>query len=248
MPSLRLDRWIIPLAVVAPVAVAAALIPVRDDLVSTNIALLLVVVVVAVAATGHRVAAAVAALFAAGAFNFFHTRPYYSLRIDSNDDVETAVLLLVVGLAVGELAARGRRARGAVDRGRRDLASLQGLGALVAEGEDADYVLLAAESELTLLLGLVDCRFEAAHADIKVLPVIHRNGAVTWGPTNWETARWGLPSDGATIPVWSRGVCLGRFILTAPVGVPYSPDQLAQAASLVDQAGAALAARPKGFQ
>ena len=75
------------------------------------------------------------------------------------------MLLLVVGLAVGELAVRGRRARAVAARGRRDLASLQGLGALVAEGEDADYVLLATETELTQLLGLVDCRFEATHQD-----------------------------------------------------------------------------------
>jgi len=244
MTSTDARRWALPAAVIAPIVVAAALIPLRDDLVSTNIALLLVVVVVAVAATGHRVAAAVAALFAAGAFNFFHTEPYYSLRINSSDDVETAVLLLVVGLAVGELAVRGRRARAAAAVGRRDLASLQGLGALVATGEDADYVLLAAESELTHLLGLVDCRFEAARQDDKVLPVIFRDGSVLWGPTTWETDRWGLPSDGATIPVWSRGVRLGRFVLRAPLAVPYTAYQLSQAVALVDQAGASLAARP----
>jgi len=44
--------------------------------------------------------------------------------------------------------------------------------------------------------------------------------------------------------VWSRGARLGRFILTAPEAAPYSPEQLAQAVALVDQAGAALAARP----
>jgi K+-sensing histidine kinase KdpD len=237
-------RWALPAAVIAPIAVAAALIPLRDDLVSTNVALLLVVVVVAIAATGQRLAGAVAALFAAGAFNFFHTEPYYSLRISSSDDVETALLLLAVGLAVGELAARGRRAQAAAARRQRDLASLQGLGALVATGEDSDYVLLATETELTQLLGLVDCRFEATRQDNKVLPVIFRDGSVLWGPTTWETDRWGLPSDGATIPVWSRGVRLGRFVLRAPLAVPYTAYQLSQAVALVDQAGAALGARP----
>jgi K+-sensing histidine kinase KdpD len=237
-------RWALPAAVVAPVVVAAALIPFRGDLVNTNVALLLVVVVVAIAATGHRLAAAVAALVSAGAFNFFHTQPYYSLRITSSDDLETAVLLLMVGLAVGELAARGRRARAAAARGRRDLASLQGLGALVATGKDTDYVLLATETELTRLLGLVECRFEATRQDDTVLPVILRDGRVTWGPTAWETNRWGLPSDGATIPVWSRGVQLGRFVLRAPVAMPYTSDQLAQAVALVDQAGAALSVGP----
>ena len=38
-------------------------------------------------------------------------RPIVLLRIDSADDVETALILLAVGLLVGEVAARGRRAR-----------------------------------------------------------------------------------------------------------------------------------------
>jgi K+-sensing histidine kinase KdpD len=239
-----LSRWIYAVALAAPVVVAAALIPLRDDVVGTNIALLLVVVVVAVAATGNRIAAALSALSAAGAFNFFHTEPYYSLRIDSRDDVETAVLLLLVGLAVGELASQGLRARAAVARGRRDLASIQGLGALVADGEDADYVVMAAEAELTDLLGLQSCRFETDEHDARILPVIARDGSVKWGPTPWEADRWGMPTDGAVIPVWSRGVRLGRFVLIFPVAVPYSAEQLAQAVALVDQAGAALAARP----
>lgn len=246
MRSVRIAQWLTPVSLVAPVVVAAVLVPLRDDLVSTNVALLLVVVVVAVAAAGHRPAAALAALAAAGSFNFFHTEPYHSLRITSSDDVETAVLLLAVGLAVGELAIRGRRARVAAESGRRDLASLHGLGALVARGEDADYVMLATESELTHLLGLVECRFELTHVDNQVLPVVHRDGSVQWGPTRWETERWGLPSDGATIPVWSRGVRLGRFVLKAPVATPFSRAQLAQAVALVDQAGAGLAARPVG--
>ena len=141
-------------------AAAAALIPLRDTIVSTNVALLLVVTVVAFAATGRRAAAVLAAVSAAVGFNLFHTEPYLSLRISSSDDLETALLLLVVGLAVGELAVRGRRARALVVQERQDLASIRGLGALVADGEDADYVLLATASELTHLLGLVDCRFE----------------------------------------------------------------------------------------
>ena len=112
-----------------------------------------------------------AAVSAAVAFNLFHTQPYLSLRIDSGDDLETAaLLLLVVGLTVGELALRGRRARAMVAQERQDLASIQGLGALVANGEDADYVLLATSSELTHLLGLVDCRFETEPSDDRILP------------------------------------------------------------------------------
>lgn len=240
MAILHRNRWITAGALVVPLAAAAALIPLRDELDNTNIALLLVITVVAAAASGRRPAAVLAALSAAAGFNLFHTRPYLSLRIESSDDIETAVLLLLVGLIVGELALRGRRARAAVVQDRHDLASLQGLGALVAAGEEPDYVLMATASELTQLLGLVDCSYESTVADEKVLPVIRRNGRVQWGPTPWDPAQWGLPTDGASIEVWSHGARRGRFVLHAPLGMPFSRDQLARAAALVDLASVSL--------
>jgi K+-sensing histidine kinase KdpD len=221
----------------------AALIPLRDRVDNANIALLLVVAVVAVAASGRRPAAVAAAVSAAAAFNLFHTRPYYSFRISSHDDLVTAVLLLAVGMAVGEVALRTRRARYWVEVERADLRSITGLGRLVAEGESVDYVLLATASELTHLLHLVDCKFEREPSDDRILPIVERDGSVRWGPTRWETDRWGLPTDGAVIPVISHGQPRGRFVLRAPIGLPYTRDQLTRAVALVDQAGAALAAR-----
>jgi K+-sensing histidine kinase KdpD len=245
MTSLRRSRLLLLAGLTGPMAAGAALIPLRDRIDNTNIALLLVVAVVAVAAQGRRQAAVVAALSAAAAFNLFHTRPYYSLRIDSSDDVVTAALLLGVGIAVGELALRGRRARALAERERRDLQSIQGLGRLVVDGEDADYVALATASELTHLLHLVDCRFEREPADDRILPVVERDGRVQWGPTRWESDRWGLPSDGVAIPVRWHGQEAGRFVLRAPIALPYDRDQLSRAVALVDQAANALAVRPR---
>lgn len=246
MTSLRLGRWLLLAGLVLPLAAGAALLPLRDRVDNANIALLLVVTVVAVASGGRRPAAVAAALSAAAAFNLLHTRPYLSFRIHSSDDVETTALLLAVGVAVGELALRGRRARAVAAREKADLHSIQGLGRLVADGEDVDYVLLATASELTHLLHLVDCRFETAPADGEagaLLPEIERDGVVRWGPTVWESDRWGLPTDGVAIPVWSQGERRGRFVLRAPVALPMARDQLARAVALADQAGAALAAR-----
>ncbi|MEO6317212.1 MAG: DUF4118 domain-containing protein [Acidimicrobiales bacterium] len=242
MMSFQPGRWITAGAVVVPLVGAVALIPLRGTLVSTNVALLLVIAVVAIAATGRRPATVLGAFSAAAGFNLFHTEPYLSLRIGSWDDLETAALLLLVGLIVGELALRGRRAQALFVRERRDLASIQGLGALVADGEPPDYVLLATASELSHLLGLVDCRFETEPGSDQIFPIVHRDGSVRWGPTAWDPARWGLPTDGVTIPVWSHGQSRGRFVLTAPIGLPISADQLAKAVALVDQAGASLAA------
>ena len=67
-----------------------------------------------------------------------------------------------------------------------------------------------------------------------------------WGPNALGDGPLGPPVGWRHIPVWSRGVRLGRFVLDAPVAVPYSAEQLAQAVALVDQAGAgARPARPR---
>ena len=110
------DRLALVLAVLAPFAVSVVLVPVRDDFDNTQIALVLVVVVVAVAAYGNRVAGYVAALSAGLWFDFFFTRPYERFTITRRSDIETFVLLLVVGLTVTELAVWGRRQQALVSR------------------------------------------------------------------------------------------------------------------------------------
>jgi K+-sensing histidine kinase KdpD len=232
------DRWLVVAALVAPFAVALALVP--FDLDGTNAALVLVVAVVAVAARGTRLSAVLAAVSADAAFNLFHTAPHRSFRIDSSRDLETAVLLLLVGIAVGELALRTRRAEADAQRGARDIERLHGLGRLIAEGEDVDYVVMATATELAHQLGLVDCAFEPDQADEEPLPRVERDGTVRWGPTVWDTVRWGLPADGVAIAVWARGRRHGRFVLRGLVGEPVGPDQLARAYGLVETAAAAM--------
>src|SRR4051812_30764481 len=96
-------------ALVAPLILSVLLLPVRSSFLNADVALALVVVVVAVAASGNRLAGALAALSAAVWFDFFFTRPYERFTITKAADIETAVLLLLVGLAVSQLAARARR-------------------------------------------------------------------------------------------------------------------------------------------
>src|SRR5450631_1178608 len=103
------DRIAILAALAAPLAAAAILLPFRASWSNTNVALLLVVTVVGVAAIGNRIAGGLAAVWAAAWFDFFFTLPYYRFTIRSSADVTTAVLLLLTGLAVSQLAARARR-------------------------------------------------------------------------------------------------------------------------------------------
>ncbi len=75
-----------------------------------------------------------AAVTSALAFDFFLTRPYESFRISSDQNLITEILLLVVGLAVGELAARGRAHRVDASERTSELALLHSVTELAATG------------------------------------------------------------------------------------------------------------------
>ena len=70
---------------------------------------MLVLVIVVAASFGGRAAGVTTSVVATLSFNFFHTQPYYSLRISDRFDIITTLLLVVVGLAVGEIAVLSHR-------------------------------------------------------------------------------------------------------------------------------------------
>ena len=113
------DRLAVLAALAVPLALAAILIPFRTSFPNTDAALALILVVVAVAANGDRLAGVLAAVSAAVWFDFFLTRPYERFSITSRSDIETTVLLLVIGVAVTELAVWGRRQHTAAEQARR---------------------------------------------------------------------------------------------------------------------------------
>jgi hypothetical protein len=147
-------------ALVLPDVVAAALTPLRDSVSSTNAALVMVVAVVAVAAAGRRGAGVVAALSSALWFDFFLTEPYHQLVIADRADVETAVLLLVVGVTVSELAAWGRRRQDEAWRRGMVLADIsEAVDAMSLDPDTAPRVDVAC-AHLVRLLSLESARFE----------------------------------------------------------------------------------------
>ncbi|MEU6520485.1 SpoIIE family protein phosphatase [Streptomyces sp. NPDC046978] len=92
-------------AVTVPLAVCVLLLPVRGILSQTNVALILMLFVAAVAALSYRWVAGLTSLSAAAWYVFFFTTPYGSfIRVKNAEDMITAGLLLVVGLAVSQLA------------------------------------------------------------------------------------------------------------------------------------------------
>ncbi len=224
-----------------PVVVAATLVALRDTMVSTNVALVLVTVVVVVAVAGGPKAGATAAVSAALSFEFFHTRPYLHLRIASGDDIETTVLLLVVGLIVGHVAANGRRARSSADASHREIKRLHRVAELGARGEDPSGVIRAAEDELSALLHLRGCRFEAPPF-ASSLERLERSGALPPHLFRLQKGGFELPREGIALPVLGRGQLLGRFVLDP---TPETPAPLARrvvAVAIADEVGAVLAA------
>ena len=92
-------------AIVVPLAVAAILVPFRSSIPNTD-ALAMILVVVAVAKPNW-LAGILAALSVAVWFDFFLTQPYETFSITRRTDIETTVLLLVIGIAVTEIAVWG---------------------------------------------------------------------------------------------------------------------------------------------
>lgn len=100
---------LIAIGILVPLAVCLVLSSLRAEMANTNAALALVLVVVAVASLGSRFAGLSAAVVSAAGFDVFLTQPYGTFTIHSAADVQTTVLLLVIGAAVTELALWGRR-------------------------------------------------------------------------------------------------------------------------------------------
>ena len=236
-------RLALPIALLAPPAAAAALIPARDHTDNANIALGLVVVVVAVATLGHRLATVVSAVSAAVWFDFFQTRPYYSFTISGRDDVVTAVLLLAVGVVVGELAIRTRRNLTAARTGSDDIAHLHAIAELVAAGEKPEIAVVSVAGELRRLFDLQDCTFERAPFEtLSKIARFERSGNVVFGGLNWGVGTMGLPGKQVELVVSGYGRTFGRFLLTPSPGRPVSFDRRVVAIALADQVAAAFIA------
>ena len=236
-------QWM--LAIVAPIAVALLLVPARGHLTSADDALVLVVVTVAIASAGSRARAFVAALVAAASFDFLLTQPYGSFRISRQADVTTEVLFVVVGLLVGELAARGRRHRADAAMGRHEIARLHDVSQRIAEGEDPDFVLIAVAGELRELLSLQDCRFVRDQPSGKGA-WIASDGSVHLNPLRWPAATVGLPTKHVELPVRGGGEIVGTFILTPTPTMPITHEQCVVAVALADQLGASMANQGPG--
>jgi Domain of unknown function (DUF4118) len=228
-------------AAIGPIVVASLLVLVRDETASANTALVLVVVVVAAAAVGGRWPGVTAAIVSAICFDFFLTRPYGSLTIDEADDYVAAILLLAVGLIVGEVVVWARRGHRQSRRGRDEITRLHRVAEQVAAGRSADDVLESVRGELMQLLSLQSCDFEPPPFGVP-LPRLERNGSIDTPHRRFARGEFTLPEEGVEIPVLGRGRQLGRLVLVPEPEVGVSLEERVVAIAISDQLGAVLAA------
>ena len=232
--------WVI--AIAGPLAISGILVGFRDEFFTTNVAVVLVLAVLAAAIVGGRGGGVVCAVVATLCFDFFFTRPYYRFTIDSRDDVETTVVLLIVGLVVGELTVRTRRSERLATASRREVDQIRRVAELAAGGGPTGRLISIVERELVELLGARGACFERppfrttlprfGHG-IVTIPAEPAGGGRPFGPRNE-----------VELPVWGHGREIGRLVLVLAndsTGIEIAPDDRALAVALVDQLGAVLA-------
>jgi hypothetical protein len=228
------------LAVLLPVAVGAGLALVRSGMDQSTAAMVLVLPVIAASATGDRLAGVLSALAAAGSFDFFLTEPYYSFSIHHRDDLELALALVVVGLAVTEVALWGRRQQAAALR--RD-GYIRGLAQLLDAPTDSsvDERTAAIGAAITEALGADRTEWVAGHPRWNDA-VVGPGGRVTTGGRVVPVQRIGLPTEAWTaLPVRRGDRVLGHFRVTAATRVVRpSAEQLRVAELLADRMAAVL--------
>ncbi|HET6793366.1 MAG TPA: DUF4118 domain-containing protein [Acidimicrobiales bacterium] len=225
--------WLAAVAgLAAPLALAAAWIPVRRSLPNVDLALVLVAAVMAVGALGSSAGALVAAGSAALWFTYFDTRPFETLVIYRAQDVATMVVMAAVGAVAGVSSARAVQQRRLRRSGDEDLARLRASAERLATTEELGDVVGAIAADIASLLGLEGCEFDASPAAGQIATVA-RDGSVSRPP--------GAAATPVLLPVWAQGQLLGHFVMT-PGPTAGCGDRLRLAQSLADQAGAALIA------
>lgn len=227
---------------VGPIAVAGALVGVRGRVSVADVALALVLVVLLAAQVGGRQSGIVAAVVATASLDFFHTRPYLSLKVGRGEDLITVGLLLVVGVVVGGLAAGQGRERATAASNRQEVIRLHRVAEFVASGADADDVRLSVQAEIAATLTLAACTFEGQPAGGGGLPRLERSGAVV-GRNRFAIGHNGsfeLPAEGVELVVVGRGAELGRFVCIPTKGEGVALEQRLAAITLADQLGSVL--------
>lgn len=227
-------------------AVAGALVGVRGELDNANVALILMAIVVVAGILGGRVAGITVALTASLSFNFFHTQPYQSLRIDRGNDAITAALLFISGLVVGEVANRRRKANKVATSRSVEVERLHDLARRVAEARPLAEVWDAVRRDLVEALDATDVWFEPEDtvSAAGALPTVAPNGVVDGRVYHWVGTGFALPKEGVQLRVGCEQTPHGRVVLRGDARRAVDIDDRLFALTLMELLALAIAQRP----
>lgn len=215
----------------------------RDDVAAATAVLVLVLWVVAAAASGDRVAGVLAALSGALWFDFFLTEPYHRFTIDDSEDLQATVLLVLISLAVTEIALWGRRQQAGSARRSGYLSGVVDTARSAAEGDVPGSALVELVARhVREVLGADDARFVDGPVHDARIALLDHDGDLTRNGNPVDVDRVGLPTDEyVAIPVRRGDRQLGHFLVTATSRVAHpTREQRRVAVLLADQVAGAL--------
>lgn len=236
----REPGFAVPLGAFVALGAGAALVAVRGEVSQTVVALALGVTVAVAGQLLGRAGGVAAAVGAGVMFDFAHTRPYLSLKIADGTDVLATVLLVVLGLLVGGLAARLGDARERAADGATDAASLARVLRVAGRSIPED-VELSVRAEMLSLLPLQDCWFSDGAVR---LPELGPDGSLPGNVFRMRPGGFELPLDGFVVPVEAHGERLGSMVCVPIAGVGVGADRCRSASALGRVLGLAIAATP----
>lgn len=218
--GLVLRRWRTTIRVAAaavPLVSCVVLSLVRDHVTAASSVLVLVVWVVGAAATGDRCAGVLAAVSGALWFDFFLTQPYLRFTVSDADDVETTVLLVLISLAVSEIALWGHRMQTQAARRAGYLEGVVGAAQSVAAGNlPGSAVIEMVAQNINDVLGGDTTHFVLGPVHDARVCVLEYDGGLVRGGRVSDVDRVGLPTDEyVAVPVHHDGRMSGHFLVTA---------------------------------
>ena len=182
--------------------------------------------------------AAVAAL----SFNFFQTEPIHSLRISAARDIYTVVLLLLVGVVVGELAHRAQSALDAYRSGHSEVAILHATALQCRTATSANAAILPAVTAVGRLMTAEAVTFERADdltdhttADPATQRVINRDGTTGGIPYRVLPEGYDLGPETVWVEVAGTAGVHGHIVVPPTAGAGVGLDRRLGAITIASQ-------------
>ena len=157
-----------------------------------------------------------------------------------NTDAALA-LILVIGVAVTEIAVWGRRQHLAASRRAGYLEGINAEAEAVAVGGSSSALIDQVCGQLSRLLALRSCRFQYGVAGLGRPARLQHDGRLMTGDRVGDIEGDGRPAD-TELLAENHGILQGRFLMSPHPGSRPTLEQRLVAIAFADQVGAALAA------